>query len=43
LRPELKLVDAGANDSFMKYGRPGRVKMEGGLDTFAAQVVRRVG
>jgi hypothetical protein len=43
LRPELELVDAGANDSFMKYGRSGRVKMEGGIDAFAAQVVGRVG
>jgi len=42
LRPELELVDAGADDSFMKYGRSGRVKMESGLDAFAAQVVRRV-
>jgi hypothetical protein len=43
LSPKLELMDTGANDSFMKYGRSGRVKMEDGLDAFAAQMIRRVG
>jgi hypothetical protein len=43
LRVELELVDTGANDALMERRRSGGVKVESGLDAFAAQVVRRTG
>ena len=43
LRSELELMDTGANDPFVKHGGPGRIKMEGGLDAFAAKMFGRGG